>query len=83
MRVMVLIEEVATGERRWHDDGEAHEATEFMWSDGNYSCDCNRELFFVRAGNEPIGVYDVDCSDGRYRVWAILREDGYFYNVER
>lgn len=42
----------------------------FMWSEGNYSCDCNRHLFFERAyGNEP----DLDehgCSDGAYVVTA-------------
>ena len=81
MRVQVLIEEVATGERRWYDDGNSHRATEFMWNDGNYSCDCNRAWFFARAANEP--EYDVDCGEELYTVIMILREDGHFYNVER
>ena len=26
---------------------------EFMWTDGNYSCDCNRALFHARARGAP------------------------------
>lgn len=31
----------------WTDDPEG--AAEFMWTDGNYACDCNRVLFFAYA----------------------------------
>ena len=82
MRVMVLIEKVETGERRWYDDGLAHEATEYMWDAGNYSCDCNRSAFFQRAGHED-EVWFEECGDKAYKVWLVLREDGHFYNVER
>ncbi len=36
---------------------------EYMWEEGNYSCDCNRKLFF-----DPGVVHDVDCSDGKFSV---------------
>ena len=74
MKIMVLIEEVETGEMRWYDDGEEHQGTESMWSWGSYSCDCNRALFFARAAKMP--DIDIDCSDGKYNVICILREDG-------
>ncbi len=38
----------------------------FNWEENNYSCDCNRELFFERAaGNE---IETEKCSDGRFSV---------------
>ncbi len=43
------------------------EWSEFWWVDGNAACDCNRELFFLRA----LGLNDQDdteCGDGRYSV---------------
>lgn len=53
----VEIRKNETGEIRlmrdldWHGD--------FIWSEGNYSCDCNRSSFF---GD------DEDCSEGKYSV---------------
>ena len=37
----------------------------FMWSDGNYACDCNRAIFFGDAGgtNE-----EMECGETRYTV---------------
>lgn len=48
---------------------------EYDWAEGNYSCDCNRELFFCRA----CGKWDRDdppCSDGRYSVRVACQETG-------
>ena len=40
----------------------------FIWEEGNYSCDCNRELFFERAkGNEPDSD-NVKCGTGGFSV---------------
>lgn len=39
-------------------------ATEFMWTEGNYSCDCNRRLFMFRAvGKEPSNEERDQCGD--------------------
>lgn len=43
------------------------EFSEFMWSDGNYSCDCNRELLFSRAREED-EPDNTDCGDHRFSV---------------
>lgn len=51
-----------------------HEATEYMWSEGNFSCDCNRELFFFRE----LGLNDPDdtiCGESAYSV-RIATQDG-------
>lgn len=39
----------------------------FWWSEGNGSCDCNRELFFLRARGED-DEDDVECGDERYSI---------------
>jgi hypothetical protein len=43
----------------------------FNWSDNNYACDCNRALFWSRAGSEE--DLEIPCSDRKYRVDAIVR----------
>jgi hypothetical protein len=56
----------------WHGDS--------VWSDGNFSCDCYRALFFCDAAYEERPC--VDCSDGLYSVrikdleGKLLYEDG-------
>ena len=70
-----IIEEIrlnATGEVRFHeshtilDDGEEF-PRDYIWRDGNYSCDCNRSLFFNRAaGVEPED--SDDCGHEKYSV---------------
>lgn len=39
----------------------------FIWEEGNFSCDCNRELFFRRAGERP-EIDNPECGDTRYRI---------------
>jgi hypothetical protein len=34
----------------------------FLWSDGNFGCDCNRGLFFAEAAGEPEPDPDVHCG---------------------
>lgn len=48
-------------------------SSDFLWSDGNYACDCNRALFFARA----VGEEDPNrkCGDDAFAV-RILAEDG-------
>lgn len=47
---------------------------EFIWSDGNYACDCNRALFFSRAAGEA----DLECGCGSsaFSVRLIAVDDG-------
>lgn len=79
MKFVIAITHVATGETRYHDDDfdwPSEDRFVFMWTEGNYSCDCNRELFFGRAGGEPDPPEDEnECGNERYRAVAV-REDG-------
>ena len=80
MRYTFEIQDTQTNEARkyrddfdWEDEGHML----FMFRDGNYSCDCNRELFFQRAAGEPeTDLDEVSCGDGRYVIARALREDG-------
>jgi len=46
---------------------------DFIWSDGNFACDCNRALFFGRAnGGEGD---ECECGDTAYSV-RITAPDG-------
>jgi len=40
----------------------------FIWEEGNYSCDCNREIYFNRAQGIEIDITKPLCGHSRYRV---------------
>jgi len=53
--VRYAITHIPTGETRIYEDDERdYYDYEWMWTEGNYGYDCNRFLFFERAGgNDP------------------------------
>jgi len=51
------------------------EFSHFWWTDGNFGCDCNRQLEFWRAGNED-ETGDAPCGEGRFTVIEAVLEDG-------
>jgi len=55
-------------------DGELKPRT-YIWDEGDYSCDCNRRLFFARASGEEKG-WDDGCSDGLYSVRVRNKKSG-------
>lgn len=42
------------------DDDQAH-GVEYWWTEGNGSCDCNRELEFMRAGGLDPETDETEC----------------------
>ena len=63
----VTITDTTTGISRIHRvEHHWEESSEYLWSEGNFSCDCNRGNFFTDAGGEERG--NVPCGDSRYRV---------------
>ena len=53
----------------------------FQWAEGNYSCDCNRELFFGRAcGEERWGK--TECGQGRFSISIALPSGEVVYSEE-
>lgn len=86
MRYAFEIHDTETNETRQYQDSydwddESHML--YMFRDGNYSCDCNRELFFQRAVGEPeTDLDEVSCGDGRYVIARAMREDGSFLAID-
>ena len=74
MKPRIEIRQNETGEVRTFVDNHDWEEPpdgdrEFLWGEGNYSCDCNRELFFLRVKNEdePLGE-ESRCGIERFSV---------------
>jgi hypothetical protein len=77
--MIVEVRNNATGEIRSFDYEPSYLVTpsdgfdEWLWTEGNYSCDCNRALFFARANGEPDpnepcmpeGRFSIRITDGR------------------
>ncbi len=71
--VAAVLRKNITGEVRTYTTDvpeEYADGQEFLWTEGNYACDCNRELFFERAG----GNHDFDsesCGDERFELVSL------------
>ena len=67
-----LITDLETGETRRHQcEADYRSCFEsgnwppYIWVEGNYSCDCNLDAFFARAGGEEEAEDDL-CGDTRF-----------------
>ncbi len=49
------------------------DAIAYQWGEGNYSCDCNRGLFFWRASG-GVGYESHPCGHDGY--WVTIRDEG-------
>jgi hypothetical protein len=65
----------------WDADGEG--SPDYIWRDGNYGCDCNRHLFFIRCFGNPAVYEHTGCGETRYSVrltaagsGTVLYQDG-------
>lgn len=74
VKCVAVIRKNDTGETRRYatetilEDREAHPSV-YGWEEGNYSCDCNRELFFGYAvGKKYEDAPNRECTNGRYSV---------------
>jgi len=73
----VKITDTITGDSRlfssdmeWYGD--------YIWSEGNFSCDCNRYLFFQRALNMDEDG-ESPCGDDRYTIDSIFHDGKIVY----
>ena len=94
MKYSADITDTTTGEtRRFEteiaDYADVHDLLEYLWTDGNYSCDCNRSMDFVRASGSDEDPWEVTeavgCSGkkNRFRVEELRLEDGIVIAVDR
>ncbi len=88
--IKIEIRNNSTGEWRdipigKYDSEELDRWPPFHWTEGNYSCDCNRHLKFRRAYGE-IGPYDLEeerpCGETEYSI-RLTADDGSVYEDER
>lgn len=55
----------------------------FNWQENNYSCDCNRFLFYKKANNEETeNDLNAECSNGKFSVNLKNKKDGKVYYRE-
>jgi hypothetical protein len=63
------------------------EFNSFIWEEGNFACDCNRHLFFERAGGNDPDMDDTDdrpCGSDTYVVLSIKNStDELLYHENR
>lgn len=85
---IVEIRDNKTGEIREYETqellgiGEEYPSV-FNWGENNYSCDCNRRLFFKRVENEETDEdWDMECSNGKFSVNLKNKKDGEIYYRE-
>lgn len=77
MPYKVILRDARTGEQATVDMPTSTwgEAEEFLWSDGNFACDCNRASLFAQAsGREPAD--DRPCGMERYVAIKRVMPDG-------
>lgn len=79
----------STGEERVyvHDYPQAtgpwdDEMDDYLWTEGNYGCDCNRASFFAEAGKEE-GAEDFPCGEGAYSIPYLELPDGRKVEIDR
>ncbi len=83
--VAIHIRKNDTGEIRvrqdqiWLSDDDVPDP--YIWEDGNYSCDCNRRLFFARANGDEED-WDSGCGEGEYSARVFYKGERVYSDFE-
>jgi hypothetical protein len=78
MSYRVTIKDTKTGETvtslqnfEWSD------GSLYWWTEGNFGCDCNRNMQFQRAkGIKEENIEDIKCGDDRFFIEKAIFESG-------
>lgn len=65
MIASVEITDTSTGIAATYQD---EDYDEYMWTDGNYGCDCNRFLFHSRALGKDPNWDEGECGSERFKI---------------
>lgn len=77
MSYFVKIQDNKTKEIIVHEENrDWEEHSDFWWTEGNMSCDCNRQRFFEPGGHASDHAIGFPCGDTRYSIIDITAEDG-------
>lgn len=78
----VLLKHIPTGEVVEVDHGEVWgDSADYLWTDGNWGCDCNRALLFARAKGLPEPA-ERPCGEDRYIAIRAIGPDGWTCELE-
>lgn len=74
MPATVTILDTETGKMATYEDkfpeGPWSKGDEYLWTDGNFGCDCNRHIFFAQARGEG-SAEERKCGDDRFQVQIV------------
>ncbi len=81
---IVLLKNNETGEeRKIHHDEDWDDGSNYLWTEGNYSCDCNRHLFFERSIGRRPDKEEMVCGDIKYTAVYAELPDGTRYVLDK
>lgn len=86
MTYSVTIRENATGETVDYalDDLEWFDGSLFWWTEGNFGCDCNRRMCFLRAkGVAEDSLPEGGCGKGAFTVLHAVLPTGQKIELDR
>lgn len=68
----IRISDRLTGETNESTEFQGDAFSDFAWREGNFACDCNRYLFFMRAKGVEVDLdeddYPCDHGEPRFRI---------------
>lgn len=78
VRIRAFLRDTVSGKAavvydEWPDSASL-DGVEFMWTEGNFSCDCNRGQFLAQVLQEPDP--NLPCGDGRIVLDLLLTPAG-------
>jgi len=84
MKYKYAIKNNETGEIRIAEGCCEYEEHNTVWflTDGNYGCDCNRELEWHRAIDEDDNWENTKCGKTEFSIPYLILEDGTRINVD-
>jgi len=61
----------------WSDEDDLAQTVEYIYTEGNFSCDCNKRLFLARAYQQDEPDEDDECGDTLIiERLTLIRPDG-------
>lgn len=66
--VVSFLDDVNCEDAGWGDPELTGDVDHYVWSEGSFSCDCNRYIFFQRELGKPEDEAGLKCGETRFRV---------------
>ena len=78
----VLLRKNDTGEERWFNSDQSwYDDSDFLWTEGNFSCDFNRANFFALAGGQEADS-KTPCGTEQYTAVCAVTKDRRRYDLD-